>query len=138
MLKIIQCKTSSVFFITAVSGSIRISAKLTVPSGTFIHVNFGDTGVPSAAMVNLFGMMPPSSNASVVSASLGFVGTGSGVGGVCAIAGAAAEIKTSDAIHNFMLLSLHWKSFERSSLVLDPPIVNDLMEIFYNVRSVHL
>jgi hypothetical protein len=116
-LKISQCRTSSVFFIGAVSGSIRMSAKLTVPSGTFAHVNFGDTGVPSAAIVNLFGMMPPSSNPSVVSANLGFVGAGGP--GVCAIVPAAAEIKTRAVIHDFMLLSLPWKSFNRSDLGLE-------------------
>jgi hypothetical protein len=67
-------------------------------------------------MVNLFGMMPPSSNASVVTVNLGLVGAGAE--GICAIVPAAAETKTIAAIHDFMLHSLRWKSFRRSNLAL--------------------
>jgi len=43
MLKISQCSISSVVFAFDVSGSCRISAKLTVPSGTCVHCNAGET-----------------------------------------------------------------------------------------------
>ncbi len=43
MLKIIQCRTSSVLRCSATSGSCRINAKLTVPAGTWVHSSFGET-----------------------------------------------------------------------------------------------
>src|ERR1700728_1761897 len=73
ILKIIQCNTSLVVLVSDVSGSIRISAKLTTPSGTFVQVRGGETGAPfSADWVYLFGIIPPSSNAVVVNVSPGF------------------------------------------------------------------
>src|SRR5580704_15163705 len=80
MLKIIQCRIWSVVLFTDVSGSCTISVKLTTPSGTFVHISSGDTGAPSAAIVNLFGMMPPSSNPFDVRVSRGFVGAGAAAG----------------------------------------------------------
>src|ERR1700735_5603976 len=86
ILKIIQCKTSLVVFVSDVSGSIRINAKLTTPSGTLVHVSLGETGAPfSAAWVYLLGIIPPSSNAVVVSVIPGLV-IGGGAAGVCATA----------------------------------------------------
>src|SRR5580704_3436797 len=86
ILKIIQCSTSLVVLFSAVSGSIRMIAKLTTPSGTLVHVSLGETAAPlSAAWVYLLGMTPPSSNAGVVSVSPGLA-MGGGVAGACAIA----------------------------------------------------
>src|ERR1700751_3833499 len=86
MLKIIQCSTSLVVLFRDVSGSCRMSAKLTTPSGTLVHVNLGETAAPlSAAWVYLFGIIPPSSNAGVVSVSPGLA-IGGGAAGACAMA----------------------------------------------------
>src|ERR1700722_16915254 len=87
ILKIIQCNTSVVVLFNAVSGSCRISAKLTTPSGTFVQVRWGETGAPfSADWVYLFGIIPPSSNAVVVSVNPGLVIGGGAAAGVCATA----------------------------------------------------
>src|SRR6201986_5500343 len=86
ILKIIQCSTSLVVLFSEVSGSCRMIAKLTTPSGTLVQVSLGETGAPfSAAWVYLLGMMPPSSNAGVVSVRPGFA-IGGGAEGVCATA----------------------------------------------------
>src|ERR1700749_1617099 len=86
ILKIIQCSTSLVVLFSDVSGSCRIIAKLTPPSGTLVQVSLGETAAPlSAAWVYLLGIMPPSSNAGVVSVSPGLA-IGGGAAGACAIA----------------------------------------------------
>src|ERR1700733_8782357 len=86
ILKTIQCRTSSVVLLSDVSGSCRINAKLTTPSGTLLHASLGETAAPfSAAWVYLLGITPPSSNAVVVSVIPGLV-IGGGAAGVCATA----------------------------------------------------
>ena len=88
--------------------------------------HFGDTGVPSAAIAYLFGMMPPSSNASVVRVNLGFVGAGAE--GVCAIIPTAASTNVRLAIHDFIaLLSME----STTSGCYSAPILNDATNILY-------
>src|SRR5258708_21469470 len=83
ILKIIQCSTSLVVLFSDVSGSCRMMAKLTTPSGTLVQVSLGETGAPfSAAWVYLLGIIPPSSNAGVFSARPGLA-IGGGAAGVC-------------------------------------------------------
>src|ERR1700674_692045 len=61
-------------------------AKLTTSSGTLVQASLGETGAPfSAAWVYLLGIIPPSSNAGVVSVSPGLA-IGGGAAGVCATA----------------------------------------------------
>jgi hypothetical protein len=78
MLKINQWSTIAVLFSGAASESFTINAKLTVPSGTFFQFNSGEIGVSELACVYLFGMIPPSSNAVVISVNPGFAGGGAG------------------------------------------------------------
>src|SRR5580692_4430108 len=103
MLKIIQCKTSLVVLFNDVSGSCRISAKLTTPSVTFVQVSLGENGAPfSADWVYLLGIIPPSSNAGVVSVRPGLA-IGGGAAGVCAT---APRPVTSTAIKtNFFIVA---------------------------------
>src|ERR1700722_5779634 len=76
---------------TEVSGSRSMRAKLTTLSGTFVQINFGETGGPDAAAVYFVGMMPPSSNAVVVRVSPGLAWA-STLGGV-------ANASANNALH---------------------------------------
>jgi hypothetical protein len=68
---------------------------------------------PSAAIVNLFGIMPPSSNASVARVSLGFVGVGAE--GVCAINPTPASTHIRLAILDLISLSFLWRQLARTA-----------------------
>src|ERR1700680_2477635 len=100
MLKMIQCRTSPVFFWSATSGSCRIKAKVTVPGGTLVHSNLGETALGSDC-VYLAGISPPSENAEVVSVN-------PGGGGILALSCAIAE-PTRAASRNVQIVKVRMR-----------------------------
>src|SRR5438477_12958578 len=95
MFQTIQCGCVSVPRCTETSGSSMLTTKLTVPSGTFVHLSSGDTCSP--ACVYLTGICWPSGQAVVVRIIGGARG-GAGAGVACAVNGRIAVKHTRAAI----------------------------------------